>query len=145
MGRLGKWPACQVLFPHEQGKAGTRKRDRHLGARDGTSQSILTGTAMSFTSLLDRVMALWRRNRIEDELNEEIREHIEMATEEYLSRGMSLEEARYAARRSFGSVEQMKEIHREGRGLPRMERMVSDIRFALRSLSRKPGFTITTM
>ena len=73
---------------------------------------------MNITSLLDRVIAVLRRKHIEDELDEEIREHIEMATEENLRRGISLDEARYAARRSFGGIEQMKENHREGRGLP---------------------------
>jgi predicted permease len=100
---------------------------------------------MNISSLLDRLVAVVRRKRLEDELDEEIREHIEMATEENLRRGMSLDEARYAARRSFGRIEQMKEAHREGRGLPALERIAGDLRFALRGLSRKPGFTITTM
>jgi putative ABC transport system permease protein len=100
---------------------------------------------MNITSLLDRVIAVLRRKHIEDELDEEIREHIEMATEENLRRGISLDEARYAARRSFGGIEQMKENHREGRGLPALERLVSDLRVALRGLSRKPAFTITSM
>src|SRR5262249_24626784 len=123
----------------------TRKGNPELGARHRARNSILAGLVMNIASLLDRLMAVVRRKRLEDELDEEIREHIEMATEENLSSGMCLDEARYAGRRSFGGVEQMKEAHREGRGLPALERIVSDLRFALRGLSRKPGFTITTV
>jgi hypothetical protein len=100
---------------------------------------------MSLTSIVDRILALVRKKQIEDDLDEEIREHIQMATEENLRLGMSLEEARYAAARSFGGVDQMKELHREGRGLPVLESIASDLRFAVRSLLRKRGFTATTM
>ena len=100
---------------------------------------------MTITPLLDRIAALFRKRRTEDELDEEIRAHIEMATEENLHRGMSLEQARTAAQRSFGGVEQMKEVHREGRGLPALEAIGKDLGFAARSLLRKRGFTAATV
>jgi predicted permease len=99
---------------------------------------------MNIPSVLDRIAALFRKKRIEDDLDDEIRAHIEMAAEENRRRGMSLQEARHAAMRSFGGIEQMKEAHREARGLPRLECIAGDIRFAMRSLLRKPGFTAIT-
>jgi len=58
-----------------------------------------------------------------------------------MRRGMSAEEARYAARRDFGGVEQTKEAHREQRGLPFLDTLWQDLRFASRIFAKKPGFT----
>jgi putative ABC transport system permease protein len=100
---------------------------------------------MSLTPLFDRIVALFRRKRVEDDLDDEIQTHIEMATEENLRRGMNLADARFAARRSFGGIEQIKEAHREGRGFPALEAIVKDLQFALRSLRNKPGFAAATV
>jgi macrolide transport system ATP-binding/permease protein len=96
-------------------------------------------------TLIHRVAALFQRHRMEDDLDEELRSHLEMAVEANVSKGMSTEDARREALRSFGGVEQTKELYRDQRGLPMIETTLQDVRFGLRMLRRDPGFTILAM
>src|SRR4030088_1599978 len=89
-----------------------------------------------------RLTALFRRRRLEDDLDEELRSHLEMAVELNLHKGMSAEDARREALRSFGGVEQTKENYRDQRGLPMIETTLQDLRFGFRMLRRSPGFSI---
>jgi hypothetical protein len=95
-----------------------------------------------FRTLLQRMAALFRRRRLEDDLDEELRSHVEMAIELNLRKGMSTEDARREALRSFGGVEQTKENYRDLRGLPMIETTLQDLRFGLRMLRRSPGFSL---
>jgi len=96
-------------------------------------------------TLFSRMRALFARQKRDAELDEELRGHIELATEENLRQGMSAEEARTAALRSFGGVTQTREQYRAARGLPWIEITIRDVRIALRQLRRSPGFALTAI
>jgi predicted permease len=84
------------------------------------------------------LQTLLRRSQTEIELDEELRYHIEQQTEQNIRLGMNPEEARYAARRAFGGVEQAKEQSRDARGVRWLHEMWQDLRYAARGLSRRP-------
>jgi macrolide transport system ATP-binding/permease protein len=98
-----------------------------------------------FRTLMHRLATLFRQQRLEEDLDEELRSHLEMATEANLSKGMNAQDARREALRSFGGVEQTKELYRDQRGLPVIETTLQDLRFGLRMLRRDPGFSILAM
>jgi macrolide transport system ATP-binding/permease protein len=95
-----------------------------------------------FRMLIRRLAAPLRRRRLEGDLDEELRSHLEMAIELNVRKGLSAEDARREALRSFGGVEQTKELYRDQRGLPMVESIFQDLRFGLRMLRRSPGFSI---
>src|SRR5580698_1245639 len=95
--------------------------------------------------VMSRCAALFRAKKLDADLDEELRAHIELAAEENIRRGMTAEEARMEALRVFGGVTQTREAYRVQRGVPWMETLVWDARYGLRQLLRDRGFTLTVM
>ncbi len=91
--------------------------------------------------LAARVRGLWTRNRVERELEDELRFHLEMQTEDNQRAGMDPAEARLAALRSFGGAAPMKEVYRDAAFLPGLENLARDVRYGLRSMRQNAGFT----
>ena len=96
-------------------------------------------------TLLSCCAALFRRQKLDAELDEELRAHIDLAIEENLKRGMSTQQARTTALRNFGGVTQVRESYRTQRGLPFLEVIAQDLRYALRQFGKSPGFALTAV
>ncbi|MBV8866407.1 MAG: ABC transporter permease, partial [Acidobacteriaceae bacterium] len=88
---------------------------------------------------------LFRSRRAERDLVREIESHLGMLEEEFERRGFLPEEARLAARRAYGGVEQAKELHRDARSFVAIEQCFKDLRHAARNLLRTPGFTAVSV
>ena len=101
---------------------------------------------MEFIRILaSRIRALWSGQRLDDDLDEELRTHIAFATEENLKGGMTEQQARTAALKEFGGMTQTKESYRVVRGLPVLETLANDLRFGLRQLVKAPAFALTAI
>ena len=88
-----------------------------------------------------RLKSLFRRTRVERELDDELRFHLEQLIREKVGKGVTPEEARYAALRELGGVEQIKEECRDMRRINYIESLVQDVQYGLRMLAKNPGFT----
>jgi predicted permease len=95
--------------------------------------------------LFHRVLSLFRREQLDRDLQTELATHLELAIEENLQRGMSVDEARRQALIRFGGTEQARMRHQEARTLPVIDILVRDLHFAIRGLIKTPGFTITAV
>src|SRR5215467_351570 len=83
-----------------------------------------------------------RRSQAENDLDEELRYHIERQTEQNIRLGMNPEEARSAAHKAFGGVEQTREQSRDARGVRWIEEFWQDLRYGARMLVKAPGFAL---
>jgi putative ABC transport system permease protein len=91
--------------------------------------------------LVARVREMFGRARLERDLTDELQTHLDYLTDEHVRRGLTRDEARRAAYRDLGGLEQTRERVRDQRGLPLVETLGRDIRFGARLLARTPGFT----
>jgi predicted permease len=89
--------------------------------------------------------SVFRRAQVEAELAAELRFHLDQQIEENIAAGMSPDEARHAALRAFGGVEQIRERCREMRGNRWLEQLVQDLAYALRTFRRSPTFTVVAV
>lgn len=88
---------------------------------------------------------LFARRKLDEQLSEEVRAHVEMATEKNISKGLPPDEAHYAALREFGNVARIQEQAREGRGWLWVEQGVQDAFYAFRQIARSKGFAAVTV
>src|ERR1039458_7894773 len=88
---------------------------------------------------------LWRRTQMEDQLDQEVRFHLERYAADLIARGQHPEEARRQAKLAFGGAEQVKEDCRDARGTRWLEDLLQDFRYALRTLRQRPGFAAVAL
>ena len=93
--------------------------------------------------IIAKLHSLLTNKRVEEDLAREVASHLTLLADDFERRGMSAEEARLAARRAYGGVEQARQAHRDERSLLWIEQAMQDLRYGLRTLSKSPGFTMT--
>ena len=92
-----------------------------------------------------RFRSLFKGARVDQELSDELRFHLEKLIEEKIAKGMTLKEARYAALRELGGLDQIKEECRDMRRVSWIENFLQDVRYGLRQLRRAPGFAAVAL
>ena len=96
-------------------------------------------------AVVRRLFAAFRSRPLDDDLRDEIASHLAEAADEYVRQGMTPEDARLAARRSFGGVTQAEQVHREVRSFAWLADLRQDLQLAGRSFVRNPGFTLVAV
>lgn len=94
-----------------------------------------------FRTIWSRAWAMLRKERLDHEFDEELTTHLELLTDEGRRRGMPEADARREAHRRLGQMESLRESHREQRGMPVLEVLAQDLKYAVRMLWKSPAFT----
>ena len=92
--------------------------------------------------MIKQLRSWWRGERLDRELNAEVRFHIEMETEKYVREGMAPVQARQRAFRNFGPMEKHKEETRDARGLMWVDELIQDARYSIRAFVKSPAFAL---
>src|SRR5262245_34058896 len=90
---------------------------------------------------LSRIVSMVRNGHSERELSKEINSHLQLLEDDFVAKGMTRDDARLAARRAFGGVDQAKERHRDARAFRWLADVPRDVAYAFRSLRKNAAFT----
>jgi predicted permease len=95
--------------------------------------------------LLRRLRFFFTARELDDDLDEEMRFHLEMATRRYVDQGLSVEDARRAARRDFGGVSHHRDESRDARGVRALEDLVQDLRIGVRTIMKQRTYAVVAI
>src|ERR1035441_5295307 len=144
VGRVRQQPQSQVLPPDQGGAQAAGVGNTPVAADYRNHRPLFRAAGRGVMRILRRT---WKRltgtcgsPRRERELSAEMEAHLQMQTEDNLARGLSPDEARRQALLKFGGVESAKESYRDQRGLPQLETLAQDTRYAFRAMRKSPGF-----
>src|SRR5690606_15158647 len=145
LARHGEQPPRALLLvdPGGRARAGPGSRavaSRVAGREPGAGMGRRTAMRL-VAEIRERLRAIFFLSREDRELDEELRFHLDMQTEEYTRRGMDPAEARRQAVLRLGGLAQVREATRDARGVRWLDDVVADTRYAFRTLLRRPIFT----
>jgi putative ABC transport system permease protein len=99
----------------------------------------------SLRTFLAKAFGIFRRARFEQELESEIQDHMTNLELRFVQQGMTIEDARHAARSAFGGIDRLKEANRDQYSFAFVDHVCRDLKFAFRSLRKNPGFTVVAV